>query len=292
MSPKLRKKITPYLLLLPATVLLLFFLFGLVNGIAQSFGIAPFLGMTEPTLDYFARAFQDERILNAVGYSFYLAIICTLFPVIGAIALSAALTRLQAGNNMKLFAINLPLSVAHIVVVVLVIVMFGSSGMIARVLYALGIIENANSFPSVIGAQSGWGIVLVFMFKEIPYIALCTLAIMMNIGKRYSEAAIVLGASPLRTFFTITLPLCKTAIMRAALVVFAFAFGSYEIPFLLAPSRQSTVALLAFFEFQNNDIANRCYAMTIIAIMIAITLVIAIIYFILMNRERKELRDA
>lgn len=174
----------------------------------------------------------------------------------------------------------------------LMFVVYTSSGMLARVLYALGIIDSANAMPSVIGAQSGWDIVIVFIFKEVPYIALCTLAIMMNIGKKYSEAAIVLGASPLRTFFSITLPLCKTAIMRAALVVFAFAFGSYEIPFLLAPSRQSTVALLAFFEFQANDITNRCYAMTIIAIMIAITLVIVIDYFLLMEREKKELKDA
>lgn len=293
MNTKLSKRIAPYLLLLPVAILLLFFILGLANGIMQSFGYAPFMNMTEPTLDYYIKALQDERILGAIGYSLYLATVCTVASTVGAIALSAALTRVGAGNRLKLFAINMPLSVAHIVVVVLIIVMCGSSGMIPRLLFALGIIDSIQSIPTVIGAPSGWGIVLVFMFKEIPYIALCTIAIMMNIGKRYSEASACLGANPLCTFFTVTLPLCKNAIMRAALVVFAFAFGSYEIPFLLAPSSPKTIAVLAFFEFQNNDITNRCYAMTLVVVMIVITLIIATIYFVLMNRERKELnKDA
>jgi putative spermidine/putrescine transport system permease protein len=292
MRSRLTKKLTPYLLLLPIALLLLVFLFGLANGIMQSFGYAPFMGMTEPTLDYYLKAFADERIIGSILYSLYLASACTLAATVGAIALSAALTRIGAGNRLKLFAINVPLSIAHIVVVVLIIVMCGSSGMIARALYALGIIDSAQSLPSVIGAPSGWGIVLVFMIKEIPFIALCTITIMANIGKRYSEAAACLGANPLRAFFGITLPLCKTAIMRAALVVFAFAFGSYEIPFLLGPSSPKTIAVLAFFEFQNNDIANRCYAMTLVAITVAITLIIAVIYFVLANHEKKELENA
>ncbi len=163
---RILKKISPYLLLLPIGILLFFFIFGLINGILQSFGYAPFMGMTELTLDYYAKAMQDERILASVGYSLYLASLCTITSTVGAILLSAALTKLEAGNRLKLFAINMPLSVAHIVVVVLVIVMCGSSGMIPRVLFALGLIDSAQSIPTVIGAQSGWGIVLVLMFKE------------------------------------------------------------------------------------------------------------------------------
>ena len=42
---------------------------------------------------------------------------------------------------------------------------------------------------------------------------------------------------------------------------------------------------MAFYEFQNNDIVNRSYAMTLITMMIVITLIVAIVYFVLMNRE-------
>ena len=287
MSNAFLKKATPYILLLPVSILLAIFLIGLVNGILQSFGYAPYAGQDTLTIDYYVDAMSQYQLTDSIIYSIVLAAACTLFAALGAIALSAALTRLKAGPQTKLFALSVPLSVAHIVVVLMVVIMCGSSGMIARVLYAMGLIQDSQSIPSVIGAYTGWGIILVFMFKEIPYITLCTVTLMSNIGNSFSEAAASLGASPLRTFFTVTLPLCKNPIIRASLVVFAFAFGSYEIPSLLGTTNPRTIAVMAFYEFQNNDIVNRSYAMTLITMMIVITLVVAVIYFVLMNREEK-----
>ena len=281
------KKITPYILLLPVSVLLAIFLMGLVNGIEQSFGYAPYAGLTEPTLDYYVAAMSQYQLTDSIVYSIVLSAAYTICAAAGAIALSAALTRLKAGPQTKLFALSVPLSVAHIVVVLMVVIMCGSSGMIARVLFALGLIQDAQTLPSVIGAYTGWGIILVFMFKEIPYITLCTITLMSNIGNSFSEASACLGASPIRTFFTVTLPLCKSPIIRASLVVFAFAFGSYEIPYLLGTTNPKTIAVMAFYEFQNNDIVNRSYAMTLITMMILITLIVAIAYFVLMNRESR-----
>ena len=287
MNDTFLKKATPYILLLPVSILLAIFFIGLANGILQSFGYAPYAGRTEFTIDYYIEAMSQYQLTDSIIYSLVLAAACTLFAAAGAIALSAALTRLKAGPQMKLFTLSVPLSVAHIVVVLMVVIMCGSSGMLARVLYAMGLIQDSQSIPSVIGAFTGWGIILVFMFKEIPYITLCTITLMANIGNSFSEAAASLGASPLRTFFTVTLPLCKSPIIRASLVVFAFAFGSYEIPSLLGTTNPRMIAVMAFYEFQNNDIVNRSYAMTLITMMIVITLIVAIAYFVLMNREDK-----
>ncbi len=281
------KAASPYLLLIPVTVLLLIFVIGLVSGIAQSFGYAPFMGQTEFTLDYYIEAANEYMLGESVAYSLYLATVSTLPAVVGAIALSAALVKVKAGNNLKMMALNIPLSVAHVVVALLVVIMFGSSGLFARCLYALGIIDSAQSLPSVIGAYSGWGIILVFFFKEVPYITLCTIPLMANIGNRYSEASACLGASPMRTFFKITLPLCKIPIIRCALVVFAFVFGSYEIPYLIGASNPRPIAVLAFYQFQNYDIVNRSYAMTFVTLMIVITLAIAIVYFVLIRRGER-----
>lgn len=280
-------KVTPYLLLLPVTILLAIFLIGLFNGILQSFGYAPYAGRDELTLDYYVQAMSQYQLVDSIVYSLVLAAVCTVSATVGAVALSAALTRLKSGRQTKLFALSVPLSVAHIVVVLMVVIMCGSSGMIARALFAMGLIQDSQSIPSVIGAYTGWGIILVFMYKEIPYITLCTVTLMSNIGDSFSEAAASLGASPVRTFFTVTLPLCKSPIIRAALVVFAFAFGSYEIPSLLGTTNPKTIAVMAFYQFQNNDIVNRSYAMTLITIMIVITLIVAAVYFVLMSREEK-----
>jgi putative spermidine/putrescine transport system permease protein len=289
-TSKIRKAAKPYVLLLPVSILLVFFFIGLLSGIAQSFGFAPFLGNYTFTLDYYVQAMGQYQLAESVFYSLYLAAACTIASTLGAIILSAALVRLKVGNTLKLFSLYVPLSVAHTVVVLLVVVIFGSSGLFARFLYSIGVIENAQTLPSVIGAFSGWGIILVFMYKEIPYITLCTISLMSNINSTLAEAASCLGSSHIKTFFNITLPLCKKPIIRAALVVFAFAFGSYEIPYLLGTSNPKSIAVMAFYEFQNRSIVDRSYAMTLVTLMIVITLIIAVIYFVLLDTDKKKTR--
>jgi putative spermidine/putrescine transport system permease protein len=284
---RLLRQITPYLLVLPAVILLLFFVFGMINGVLQGFGYAPFLNMTDFTFDYYLKALTDRQLISSIGYSLYLAFVSTALSIIGGVALSAALVRIKASRFAQLFSIQIPLMMAHIVVALLIIMVFASTGILARILHALNIIEDPQQFPTVVGAVSGWGIVLVYLWKEIPFVAFSTMTIMMNLSNRYSEASASLGASPLKTFFTVTLPLCAGPIIRSALIVFAFVFGSYEIPYLLGPTLPRALPVLAYYEFQNTDLTNRCYAMALNGISVAICLVLASIYFMVARHERK-----
>lgn len=285
---RLRKSATPYLLITPALILVTVFLFGIFSGVIQSFGIVPYLGKTDFTLDYYAEALNRSDLLSSIAYSFYLALASSFIALIGGIALSAALTKAEASRYVQLLGIQIPLMTAHILVVLFVISIFSGSGLFPRVLYHLGIISAVDSFPSVVGELSGWGILLTYAWKEIPFIAFCTVSIMMNISSSYDEAAATLGASPIRTFFMVTLPLCKAALTKAFLVVFAFAFGAYEVPFLLGPTLPKALSVLAYFEFQNPDIANRSYSMVINSIMVLICSILALIYFIILKRESKD----
>ena len=59
------------------------------------------------------------------------------------------------------------------------------------------------------------------------------LALMAGVSRTLGEAAENLGASPLRSFLTVTLPLSLPAVSQAFLIIFLFAFGGYELPLLL-----------------------------------------------------------
>jgi ABC-type spermidine/putrescine transport system permease subunit II len=115
----------------------------------------------------------------------------------------------------------------------------------------------------VVGDPSGWGIVAVYAWKEIPYVAFCTVTIMMHVSGTLGEAAAMSGASPARSFFSVTLPLCAPAAVQAFVVVAAFSFGSYEVVYLLGPTYPKTLPVLAYMEFQDPDLVNRCYAMAL-----------------------------
>lgn len=285
---RLRKRIAPYLLIAPALVLVLIFVYGVATGLLQSFGIMPYLDTYDFTLDNYARALSRPDLIQSVLYSLYIAAASALIALVGGVALSAALTRLGASRRLQLLGIQIPIMTAHMLVVVFVVSLFAGSGLIPRVLFHLGIIDAPGVFPSVVGDPSGWGILLTYAWKEIPFIAFCTIAIMGNVSSRYGEAAATLGAGTLRTFFSVTLPLCKNAITKAFLVVFAFAFGAYEVPYLLGATLPKALPVLAYLEFQNPDILNRGYAMAINGIMVAICSVLVVIYFVVMQREKKQ----
>ena len=93
------------------------------------------------------------------------------------------------------------------------------------------------------------------------------------------EAARTCGANARQTFLQVTLPLCAGAILRAFLVVFVFALGNYEVPFLLGPTAPKTLPVLAFIEFQDPDIVNRCYSMALNGTTTLLCSLAAIAYF-------------
>ncbi len=284
---KMRQKLIPYLLITPACVLLAVFIYGVVNGIIQGFGIMPFLGMTTPTLEYYVDALTRPDLATSVAYSFYLALASSVLATVGGVLLSAALCRARAGRKVQLLGIQVPLMCAHVLVVVCIISLFAGSGLLWRLLYQMGILQDMSNAPTVLGAVSGWGIILVYLWKEIPFVAFCTVTLMSNISEKFSEAAASLGASPLRTFFTIVLPLCKTTIAKSFLIIFAFAFGSYEVPYLLGATLPKALPVLAYIEFQDPDLINRCYSMALNGIMAGVCCVLAIIYFVIVMKEEK-----
>ena len=277
-------------MVLPALLLIGVFVYGVGSGIIQGFGIMPFLDRTEFTLEYYEQALTRADLLGSIMFSLYFSFTSAILATVGGVALSALMTRARTGRLTRLFGIQVPITTMHAVVALAVICLFSGAGLFPRVLHVLGAAPDATSFPSVVGAPSGWGIIAVYLWKEIPFIAFMTITIMMNISSTLGEAARTLGAGSARAFFSVTLPLCRGAILRAFLVVFAFAFGSYEIPFLLEPTVPKALPVLAYIEFQDPDIINRCYAMALNGIMAGICTVLCVVYYVVLQRDGKRKR--
>jgi len=283
-----RRALTPYVLLLPACILILIFIYGVITGVLQGFGIMPSLGLTTFTLDYWAQALSDSDLLASLGFSFWIAFVSALIALVLGTVLCACLCVAKATRLVQLLDLQIPIMCAHLLVVLFVVAFFSGAGLWPRVLYAFGMLDSATDFNSVVGDPSGWGIILVYAWKEIPFVAFCCFALMRNVSDTYIEAAASLGASPLRAFFTVTLPLCKGPLLKAFFIVFAFAFGAYEVPFLLGPSLPKALPVLAYIEFTSPDLLNRCFAMAINGIMVAISSLAAIGYFVVLRKEERD----
>ena len=103
---------------------------------------------------------------------------------------------------------------------------------------------------------------------------------------RAAEAASDLGAGPIKSFFTITLPLSKTGIIAGSMLVFVPAVGEFVIPELVGGSENLMIGKVlwqAFFDQNNWPLAS-----AVAVVMVALLVVPIALFQHYENRELEE----
>ncbi|NJL91977.1 MAG: ABC transporter permease subunit [Coleofasciculaceae cyanobacterium SM2_1_6] len=245
----------PYLLLLPAlSVIALLFGGGLVLALLQSLGLLGVGGDGHLTLAAYQQALSHPEFLRALGLSLYTAIMATGLSVMGSIGLALLL---RSTGRWASLACQITLPIPHLVGVVGILLLLTPSGLVSRILYAIGWIQSDQDFPLLVNDGANLGVLLHFLWKEIPFMTLILLAVLRGIDREYETQARVLGASPWQCFWHVTLPLMKPGILSASLIVFGFIFGSFEVPFLLGSTFPRTLPVLVYRTFTNVDLTQR-----------------------------------
>ncbi|WP_018249566.1 ABC transporter permease [Orenia marismortui] len=271
--------IKPYILLTPALIILFgLFLGGVILALAQSFGYFPLLGLNTFTLKYYIEIFTSTEFLDALRYSFYISFVSSFLAVVIGVFLAYQLVRLPKEYKLVRLIYKLPIIVPHIIASLLVFLFFTQSGLIARILYHFGIIKGLESFPQLVFDRWGIGIILVYLWKEIPFVVLVVYTVLNNINNSFEQVAANLGASQQQIFWNIYLPLSLPSIGSSFIIVFAFSFGAFEIPFLLGSTYPKTLPVLAYQSYVSSDLLQRPYAMVIAITLTVICLGLIYIY--------------
>ena len=84
-------------------------------------------------------------------------------------------------------------------------------------------------------------VILGLVYGYIPYLILPLLASLDRIDKSLLEAARDLGASPFRAFLHVTLPLSKTGILGASVIIALPMFGDYYTPNIVSGSPKTSM---------------------------------------------------
>lgn len=287
----MKKKCMPYILLIPQIILTLLFLIGLANGLIQSLGIVPAFGLTEPTLRYYQEILTRPDMAESILFSLKIALISSVTATIGGIVICGICVIGNYTGSCIQRMIQLPVIVPHVVVALFIINIFSQNGLLARLAYTLGLITDQQQFPIIIYNTEGIGIILAYVWKELPFIVYFVIAMMANINNRLGEAAINLGAGKWQAFFRITLPLCKNTIISGFLIIFVFALGSYELPLLLGATKPKALPILAYQQYIHPDLKNRPYAMALNGVVLIISLICAFIYYLLMKKNMETLAE-
>jgi putative spermidine/putrescine transport system permease protein len=279
----------PLMLAPVVLVLSVLFLGSLVVALLQSFGYAPLYGINEfPTFRHYRQLFALPGFWASVGLTFYYALVPTIVGTVFSIYLALVLRKRFRSKALFAYIYKLPLMVPYLVGVSLTIVLFANGGIIARFLYALNIIESTGDFPRILYGHAGWGIMLVYLWKQIPFTTLIVYSVLMGLGRESEEAATTLGASSWQTFWHVTLPQIMPGVVSATVIIFAFNFGSFEVPFILGGGFPNTLPVEAWRAFDDSDYARRLRAMAIVMFIGLLSGLVLLIYLTLYRRFERQ----
>ena len=275
-----------FLLLLPAMfIIVVLFFGGLLIGLMRSFNYMPVIGLTEPNFQAYISVFTDREFYLSFMLTFHIAFTSTVISSILAIGAALLLRRSFLGRGVVNFLFQLNLTVPHLVGAIGMLYLFSQSGSFARLAAEFDLIQRPSDFPALVFDPYAIGIILQYVWKEIPFIGVIVLANMQSIGEDYESVARSLGASKWQTFRYVLLPLIFPGVLSASVMVFAFTFGAYEIPAILGANFPAALPVLAYRKYTDVDLAARPEAMAM-AIVIALLSAVMIYFYVRYSRRR------
>ena len=166
----------------------------------------------------FATYVSTPSLANSFGNSLTMALISTV--IVTSLAFGAAYaisrTKVKAKGLFKMVLV-LPILAPSLLPAISLVYLFGNQGVLKELLMG----------ESIYGPI---GIVIGSCFWTFPHALMIILTAMSNSDARLYESAKVLGASPLRTFFTVTLPSVKYGLISSAFVVFTLVITDFGVP--------------------------------------------------------------
>jgi len=189
--------------------LALFIVLPLINVFVQAFAKgrdAYFAAVTEPVA------------VSAITLTLTVAAISVLLNTVFGLIAAWAIAKFQfRGKSFLISLVDLPFSVSPVIAGLVFVLLFGLQGIFGPTLHAFDI--------KVIFALPG--LVLATVFVTFPFVVRELIPLMQEQGTQEEEAAILLGASGLRTFLKITLPNVKWALLYGVLLCNARAMGEF-----------------------------------------------------------------
>lgn len=259
----MKHKLKPYILLIPVIIIIIgIFLSGLVIAFTQSMGYFPLIGLKNITFKYYVEVLTDKGFLESLKFSLYISFFSSVIATILGVLLSYSILKSKSKKGIETVLYKIPVIVPHTVAALLIYNLLSQSGILSRVLFNLGMIDELN-FPSLIFDKNGIGIIITYIWKEVPFIAMVVYTVLSNINNKLSEVALNLGANNRQVFFHVLLPLIMPSILSTFIIIFAFSFGAFEVPFLLGPTTPKTLPVKAYIEYTNPNLINRPYSMVI-----------------------------
>ena len=221
---------------------------------AVSFIIIPLLmilyyGLTDKsgnfTLMNLAQITTQEN-LKALGLALLLSFVSTLICLILAYPLAMILSEKNVNQTSFIVLIFiLPMWMNFLLRTLAWQNLLEKNGVINMILHFFHL-------PDLTLINTPGAIILGMVYNFLPFMVLPIYTALIRIDYSLVEAALDLGARPLKTFFTVIMPLTKGGIIAGSMLVFIPAVGEFVIPELLGGPDSIMIGRVLWQEFFNN----------------------------------------
>jgi sulfate transport system permease protein len=155
---------------------------------------------------------------SAMQLTLLTALVTVPLNTVFGVAAAWAITRFEfRGKSLLTTLIDLPFSVSPVISGLIFVLLFGAQGWFGEWL-------SAHDVKVLFAVP---GIILATLFITFPFVARELIPLMQEMGSEEEEAALSLGASGWRTFFWVTLPNIKWALLYGVLLCNARAMGEF-----------------------------------------------------------------
>ncbi|MBW2430900.1 MAG: ABC transporter permease subunit, partial [Deltaproteobacteria bacterium] len=212
----------------------------------------------------------------------------TATAIAAAISIVLAIFLLSLSEKSRLihFIVQIPLTVPHLVIAVAMVFLLTPTGIFSRVVVKLGLIDSSAAFPLLVNDRWAVGIILTYVWKEIPFITLMILSVLRRSGAELLEVGRTLKANRWQRFRYITLPTISPSLGAACLIVFAYTFGAFEVPFLLGQTYPMLLPVWAYKNYSDVDLLARPEGIAT-GLIIAGIIVVAIVFSQLLTQAAR-----
>ncbi len=249
----------------PTIMIGVFFLAPFVLIVAVSVAHQNPAGYYEPAfeLTHFRRFLSSifiDTALFSVGVAALVAVVCLVlgFPF------TYFITRLPRRSQVFwLVYILAQLSLSEVLIAFSWQVLLSKTAGVTNILVWLGLLEEPFSLYPGFGA-----VLLALTYLVLPFSVLILYPALSRLEPDVTEAARTLGASPLRTFFTVVVPILRPAIVATGITMFVFTLGSVLVPQVLGRPSHWTLSVLITDQaiFQSNIPFAAALAMFLLAL--------------------------
>ncbi len=163
-------------------------------------------------------ALSEPDATSAIKLTLFVAAIAVPINIVTGVAAAWAVARFRFfGRNLLVSLIDLPFSVSPVIAGLIYVLLFGAQGYFGPYLRSHGI-QIIFAVP---------GIVLATIFVTFPFVARELIPHMESLGSAEEEAALTLGASPWKMFWTVSVPNVKWSLLYGVLLCNARAMGEF-----------------------------------------------------------------